>query len=547
VGRFAARLGASLAAPVTVWRRLADSALWIDLGVVAPEGPVDLRLVALEAMIDEAMLISTVGASVVHQSWMSLALTSGAPVIRAVPSGLRAVVVTVHEGLDDYALAAVCQAADDQALGRLAAAARGEWQKSMIVSELESENDCFAAQLASDLEELSFLRSMVDRLSDVPADGELQGMTARTLPVLNETVRAECMAYVRAETDREPTTSGVAYRLGGDNEVTNETLTAIANRFGYQASQAPLVRNWSGDDATTAHEEPLPGVRSIAIAPLTSGKRLLGWIVAVNRSKSVFAAPETPWQLASDEFGSGEATLLATTASVLAMHAANLEMLREKEQIMVSVVRSLVSAIEAKDPYTCGHSERVALFARRIASEMEYSDDASERLYLAALLHDVGKIGVSDAVLKKDGKLTEEEYREISKHPDEGWAILCDLEQLRYVLPGVLHHHERWDGRGYPDKLAGEAIPLDGRVLAVADAFDAMTSDRPYRKGMPFDKAEFILRDGAGVQWDPACIEAFLACVDDLRRIQSDYEQRARPKRSTPVVGNALVHEVEGL
>ena len=147
-------------------------------------------------------------------------------------------------------------------------------------------------------------------------------------------------------------------------------------------------------------------------------------------------------------------------------------------------------------------------------------------------MHDVGKIGVSDATLKKPGRLTPEEFAEIKRHPDEGWSILRDLSQLRYVLPGVLYHHEQYDGRGYPDGLAGEAIPLDGRLLAVADAYDAMTSDRPYRRGMPVARAEEILRAGAGAQWDPRIIATFFAIRDDIQRIQFGYERSDRPHRS---------------
>ncbi|MEO0532225.1 MAG: HD-GYP domain-containing protein [Planctomycetota bacterium] len=297
-------------------------------------------------------------------------------------------------------------------------------------------------------------------------------------------------------------------------------------------------------------EEQLPGVKSLVLVPVQLGKKHFGWLAAVNRTPTSEIGLESSWQLASDEFGSGEGSLIATTASILAAHAANRDLLDEKEQLMVSMIRSLVSAIEAKDQYTSGHSERVALYTKRIAEQFGYVEDDANQLYLTALLHDVGKIGVSDAVLKKEGKLTDAEYAEIAKHPDEGWAILGDLKQLAYVLPGVLHHHERWDGRGYPDGLAGESIPLDGRVMAVADAYDAMTSDRPYRKGMPDAKAESILREGAGIQWDPHCVDAFFACLDDIHEIKANYRQRARPvrvKETDQDEPRELVHEVEGM
>ncbi|MBP86544.1 MAG: hypothetical protein CMJ64_07505 [Planctomycetaceae bacterium] len=165
---------------------------------------------------------------------------------------------------------------------------------------------------------------------------------------------------------------------------------------------------------------------------------------------------------------------------------------------------------------------------------MGLGEDYCERLYLTGLLHDVGKIGVRDAVLSKPGALTDEEFEEIKEHPDKGWAILQDLNPLSYVLPSVLHHHENYDGRGYPDNLAGEDIPLDGRILAVADAYDAMTSDRPYRSGMPHEKAEAILRNGAGSQWDAEGIDAFFRAMPDILHIKETYAPRTPPQRKKP-------------
>jgi HD-GYP domain-containing protein (c-di-GMP phosphodiesterase class II) len=238
-----------------------------------------------------------------------------------------------------------------------------------------------------------------------------------------------------------------------------------------------------------------------------------------------------PWDVSYLEFGTHEATLMSSSAAILATHARNVDLFREREELLVSMIRALVSAIEAKDEYTRGHSERVALYGKRLADELGLGEDYCERLYLTGLLHDVGKIGVRDAVLRKPGPLTDGEFEEIKQHPDKGWSILHDLEPLGYVLPGVLHHHENYDGRGYPDALAGEQIPLDGRILAVADAFDAMTSDRPYRTGMPLKQAEAILRDGAGRQWDPEMIDAFLRAMPDILAIKDTYRPRVQPTR----------------
>ncbi|TWT40141.1 HD-GYP domain-containing protein [Botrimarina hoheduenensis] len=428
------------------------------------------------------------------------------------------------------------------------------------IEDLNAENDSFATQLMSDLEELSFLRSMVDQMGSAAGSMGLADMANQTLPVLNTSVRAKSLVLV---TLAEQESNSAAEPNSEDNAaapvelrvvshfgvpIAEATVREIIERFGASARRGPVVQNWI-EGGLTPTTSPPAGVQSIVVSCLEAGDRLWGWLIAINRQETA-GSWETSWQLASDEFGSGEATLITTTAAILAMQAANLEMLREKEQILVSVVRSLVSAIESKDPYTRGHSERVALYTRRIAEQVGYKTESAERIYLAALLHDVGKIGVSDATLKKPGKLTSEEYAEISKHPDEGWAILCDLEQLRYVLPGVLHHHERWDGRGYPDGLAGEAIPRDGRVMAVADAYDAMTSDRPYRPGMPTEKAQAILSEGSGVQWDPSCVAAFFACLEDIHRIKEEYQQRERRRRKELLPDEEpleLPHEVTGL
>jgi putative nucleotidyltransferase with HDIG domain len=179
----------------------------------------------------------------------------------------------------------------------------------------------------------------------------------------------------------------------------------------------------------------------------------------------------------------------------------------------------LTSAIDAKDPYTCGHSDRVARIAVRLARELRCSSMMLNTLYMAGLLHDIGKIGIDDNVLRKPGRLTDAEYEHIKLHPELGYKILADLKQLHEVLPVVLHHHEQWDGGGYPKRLAGEDTPFLARITAVADAFDAMTSDRPYRKGMSIEKVEQIFRDGAGKHWDPVVIEAYFRCHNDIVEI----------------------------
>ncbi len=174
-----------------------------------------------------------------------------------------------------------------------------------------------------------------------------------------------------------------------------------------------------------------------------------------------------------------------------------------------SMLDALVTAVDNKDRYTRRHSEDVMRYSAQIARELGMTEDEVRRVQAAALLHDVGKIGVPDRILRKPGALTDEEFETVKHHPLMGAVIVGAVAGFEETLDAIRHHHERWDGNGYPHGLCGEEIPLDGRLMAVADAFSAMTMDRPYRKGKPPAEALAILAAGAGSQWDPACVAAF--------------------------------------
>ena len=182
----------------------------------------------------------------------------------------------------------------------------------------------------------------------------------------------------------------------------------------------------------------------------------------------------------------------------------------------IQTIRALAEAIDAKDAYTRGHSERVAVYASRIAHEMNLPTELIERVYFAGLLHDVGKIGIPDAIITKPDRLNDEEYEEIKRHPEIGAKILEPVEFLRSVVPCVRHHHEWYDGcsAGYPDRLSGDQIPLASRIIVVADTVEAMTSDRPYRKALPVDVVVKELHKYSGTQFDPVVVNAFLKLLE---------------------------------
>jgi HD-GYP domain-containing protein (c-di-GMP phosphodiesterase class II) len=178
--------------------------------------------------------------------------------------------------------------------------------------------------------------------------------------------------------------------------------------------------------------------------------------------------------------------------------------------------RALAQAVAAKDPTTGGHLQRLAAYALLVGQRLGLSADALGVVHCGALLHDVGKIGVADAILQKPGRLTEDEYRQMQQHPVIGEQIVASLPIGQLIAPIVRGHHERWDGRGYPDGLAGEAIHPGARIVAVIDSFDAMTAERPYSRPMTVDAAMICLRAGAGSQWDPDVVEALIDCLTDI-------------------------------
>jgi HD-GYP domain-containing protein (c-di-GMP phosphodiesterase class II) len=183
----------------------------------------------------------------------------------------------------------------------------------------------------------------------------------------------------------------------------------------------------------------------------------------------------------------------------------------ENRQLFIGTVKSLAAAIDGKDPYTRGHSERVSRFSVAIAQRLGLDDDEVEKIRISALLHDVGKIGIDDKILKKPAALTDEEFEVMRKHPQKGYKIMSQIPAMKEFLPGMYMHHEMVDGKGYPQGLKGEEIPLMGKIVAVADTFDAMTTDRPYQKAMKFEDAVERIESFVNTRYDAEVVGAFTA------------------------------------
>lgn len=258
-----------------------------------------------------------------------------------------------------------------------------------------------------------------------------------------------------------------------------------------------------GTDPRHAYQEHarMEGLRSLLSVPLSLKDRVIGVL-----------------NLYTDEphhFTPHEVNLFTSLASQAAIAIENARLFASLEEIYIEVITALASAIDARDAYTHGHSQRVTEYAVAIAEELGLSPTEVDVVRNASILHDVGKIGIKERILKKPGRLTDEERREMEYHPFIGTRILQSVKLLEPVMPLVYHHHEWYDGNGYPDGLQGDEIPLGARIISVADAFESMTSDRPYRKALPTEEALAELKRGSGRQFDPRVVQAFVRLVEE--------------------------------
>jgi len=241
--------------------------------------------------------------------------------------------------------------------------------------------------------------------------------------------------------------------------------------------------------------------KNILCVPVKSKNKILGVLEALNKKQGAF-----------DE---DDKQALMALANQVAIAIENANLYKELMETFYTTTEALAETIEKRDPYTGGHTKRVLKYSYAIGETLRLSKKELEDLKLAAILHDVGKIGVSDKVLLKEGKLDPEEFESMQLHPKYGAEILSHIKQLKDVIPSVRSHHEKIDGSGYPDKLKGEDIPVLAKIIAVADAFDAMTTDRPYRKALSTGEAFEELNKFSGIQFDRDVVHAFMNAISE--------------------------------
>ena len=259
------------------------------------------------------------------------------------------------------------------------------------------------------------------------------------------------------------------------------------------------------------------GLSSLLVVPLKLAEETTGVLAVFNKRVSDIS----PRTYLSDE----DLRVLSTLSSEAAMTLENMRLLNNVRRLFGDSIRALAQAVDAKDPYTHGHSERVKNYAVAIAHELGFGPNECVLVDLAALLHDIGKIGIPETVLNKPGRLTEEEFVLIKSHPAKGAEIIQAVSELAPIVPSIRGHHERWDGRGYPDGIGGEEIPRIAQVIGVADAFDAMTYARVYRGALSFEEAAQEIVRFRGMQFAPAPADAFLAYLRKTRGIAVEYTE----------------------
>ncbi|MEJ2720647.1 MAG: HD domain-containing protein [bacterium] len=288
--------------------------------------------------------------------------------------------------------------------------------------------------------------------------------------------------------------------LGGDTElVVSKTIlnTVVAEKESLLSKDALVDERFSQSKSIGD-----AGVRSAMCAPLVARGKVLGVIYIDSRDQSHL-------------YSKSDLALLSAIALKAGVSLDNARLYDDLRNLFYNTVETLVRALQARDKYTSGHSNRVTRYALMIAEKLGLGTREKHHLYLAAMLHDIGKIGIPDKVLNRTGDLTDEEMQMVRNHVTVGASMLKSLGEMHPIVPLILHHHEAFDGSGYPDGLKGDQIPLLSRILAVADSYDAMTSDRPYRRALSKQEATDELTRCAGTAYDPKIVDVFLDVLEN--------------------------------
>lgn len=268
----------------------------------------------------------------------------------------------------------------------------------------------------------------------------------------------------------------------------------------------PLIVNDAQNDARlfkNADEKSGFETRNILCVPINTKKKQIGVLQIINKLDS--------------DFNTYDLNLMTSLSNQIAVAIENARLFEELRSTFFSTMYALAVTMDKRDPFTAGHLENVCRHSLLIGKELGLSSGEMVSLKIAALMHDIGMIGIRDELLNKNSKLTLHEHKEVMQHALHGAEIIANIKQLSYIVPVVRHHHERFDGQGFPDGLSGEKIPLHARIIALADSFDAMTSNRPYRKSLSYDWAIAEIKRESGTQFDPALVDIYVKILSTER------------------------------
>jgi HD-GYP domain-containing protein (c-di-GMP phosphodiesterase class II) len=304
---------------------------------------------------------------------------------------------------------------------------------------------------------------------------------------------------------------------GGDPEVERSFRLKVGEGISGAVAADGMPRIVNDVESCPDYVPKTNPIRNIIAAPVLIRGKIVG-VVNVNDR----ASGEKP-------FSNRDLQLLVSLARLGGVALENVKLYSEIRGLLLALIESLSTAIDAKDRFALGHSQRVAFLAERVGRRLELGEQELDMLHVAALLHDIGNLAVPETVLKKEGPLSERERAQVKEHPALGASILSPVEQLSAVLPGIMDHHERYDGRGYPRHLKGGEISLQGRVLAIVDAYDAMTHERSFRDACTASEALAEITSQAGAQFDPALVGVFVECYRELELDSTALEEHLPP------------------
>lgn len=358
------------------------------------------------------------------------------------------------------------------------------------MAESEVEKRALVSETLNKYKEVTLLYDMVEKVSSCLDTKEVARLV---IEEARKVIKLSSVSVLLLNKDTD------ALELIGEYGHEPETTTIVNRGVGIAGSVWVSGR---AEIVNDVHSDPrfvngTVGISSLMCAPLKAKDTVVGVIKLGNDQPVMYTAEDLK--------------LFTTLASLAAVAIENASLYEQLQETFYTTVYTLAETIEKRDPYTGNHTKRVMEYSLAIGKTLELPEKDMARLQLGAVLHDIGKIGIRDSVLLKESSLTDEEFEQIKKHPLYGEEIIRCISQLKSAIPGVKHHHEKFSGRGYPDGLKGEEIDITARIISVADSFDAMTTNRPYRKGLSLDEAFEELRKYSGSQFDPHIVDAFFA------------------------------------